>query len=635
MAGARGAGRIKDEDVRALREHADISRVVADHTALRQAGPRLKALCPFHEERTPSLTVDPAKGLFHCFGCGEGGDVYGFLMRVEALSFPEAVERLARLEGYELSYAELSPGQRRALGRRTRLVEVLGEAAEFYRQQLCDEAGKPARDYLAGRGLGADAIDRFRLGWAPDEWDSLVRHLSSKGFEPQEVADAGLATQGPRGMIDRFRGRVLFPIIDAGGRDVLAFGGRVVPDLALRTGPREGEPPKYINSPETEVYKKSRVLYALNWSRAELQRRDTALVVEGYMDVIGLHLAGVGHAVATCGTALTAEHFAELRRFAKRIVLALDADEAGYAAAERARSLAEEAGVGHVEILTLPPGTDPAELAANGAGAAEEALKATQTAVEFQITHLLRGADTSTPEGKVEAYRRTFPLLGQISDRVLRYTYVRDVVAPAVRLSADVIESELDAELAKPAAASGPGSAAGRRPTGGWPESGSHHQHSKAPPDGVAEPHMPRDPQVCLEREVLQAALQVPGLMPAEWGSVTDADFTAAASKALFAALCKVGADDFQALMQHLPDDDTRTRVRGLAVAPMTTEAEAGKLDELVASLRAATVSREAAETQRRLSRLNAGTDPDEERSLRRRLWELDCQRRSLLEAPR
>jgi DNA primase len=335
------AGRIKQDDIEALRDRADLAALVGDYTALKRAGSRLKGLCPFHQEKTPSFTVDPGRGLYHCFGCGEGGDVYAFLQKVEALSFPEAVERLARAVGFELRYEDLSPGQRRALGRRTKLVQLLSEAADFYIEQLWGPDGEAARTYLGQRGLDDDAIRHFRVGWAPDSWETVVRHLSTRSFTPQEIVEAGLASQGRQGPIDRFRGRVLFPILDAGGRDVVAFGGRTVPGVRLTTGGRDGDPPKYINSPETDVYKKARVLYGLNWARAEIQRRgETALVVEGYLDVIGLHLAGAPHAVATCGTALTVEHFRQLEKFARRVVLALDADDAGFAAADRARARA-------------------------------------------------------------------------------------------------------------------------------------------------------------------------------------------------------------------------------------------------------------------------------------------------------
>lgn len=610
------AGRINDDDIQALRQRADIAVVVGDYTSLKRAGTRLKGLCPFHEEKTPSFTVDSARGLYHCFGCQAGGDVYGFLQQVEALSFPEAVERLARTVGYELRYEELSPGQRKVLGRRTRLVEALAEAASFYQHQLHGPDGGRARQYLAGRGVGREQADHFKLGWAPDSWDAVLSHLRGASFTDEEVIDAGLATSGRKGPIDRFRGRVMFPILDKGGRDVVAFGGRTLPGLELRTAPRDGAP-KYINSPETEIYKKSQVLYALNWARAEIQRRDTALVVEGYMDVIGLHLAEVRHAVATCGTALTTDHFRQLEHFAARVVLALDADEAGYAAAERARSLAEDVGVREVGVLPLPPGTDPADLAAEGAPRVEAALAETKTAVEFQIEHLLRRADTATPEGQVAAYRETFGLLARLQDRALRYRYIRDVVAPAVGLSADRIEAELDAELAG---------------QGEVPMMTGQEPAAPGRPGDVSGPGAMRDPQMQLERDVLRAALQMPELMPPTWKLVTAEDFRAPMSRQLFAVLDAAPSGDLVAVLAALPDDDTRSRVRALALSDTTVEADAAHLRELVARLRARTVKREHEALQERLTRVGEQLDPPERRELQLRLHTLEQRRRDLLE---
>ncbi|HSK89708.1 MAG TPA: DNA primase [Euzebyales bacterium] len=604
------AGRINEEDVQSLRERANLAAVVSDYTALKRSGSRLKGLCPFHGEKTPSFFVDPARGFFHCFGCDTGGDVYDFLQRVEALTFPEAVERLARLEGVSLRYEELSPGQRRALGRRTRLVECLDEANGFYRAQLRTPAGEPAREYLGRRGFGPDILARFELGWAPDAWDATVRHLTGRGFSSQEIADAGLATRGQRGMTDRFRGRIMFPIYDSSGRDVVAFGGRVVPDLPLRSLGRDQTPPKYINSPETEVYRKSRTLYGLNWARAEIQRRDAAVVVEGYLDAIGLHQGGAPHVVATCGTALTAEHFQQLEKFARRVILALDADAAGYQAADRARAVALEQGVREVGVLPLPAGEDPADLAAHGPQRVAEALAATATAVEFQIAFLLQEADTSTPEGQVAAYRRTFPLLAQLDDRFLRYSYVRDIVAPAVRLSADLIEQELDREL-------------GERTDAG-------PRRAPAPPS--AESNLPRDPQLRLERAVLQAAIQFPDVPIDGWDDVSVDDFTADASQMLYTALSAAPWTTLPQLLQRLPDDRTRARIRALAVAPATTAPDPHKLAENVMRLRAATLSRRIAQIRTQLTRLNSQVDADQARALVLERQELERRRRALVE---
>ena len=604
------AGRINEEDVQTLRERANLAVVVSDYTALKRSGSRLKGLCPFHGEKTPSFFVDPARGFFHCFGCDTGGDVYDFLQRVEALTFPEAVERLARLEGVTLRYEELSPGQRRALGRRTRLVECLGEANTFFRTQLDTEAGRIAVAYLTERGLTRESIGGFELGWAPDSWDATVRHLTGVQFSPQEIGDAGLATRGQRGMTDRFRGRVMFPIYDASGRDVVAFGGRVIPGVELRSLGRDQSAPKYINSPETEVYRKSRTLYGLNWARAEIQRRDAAIVVEGYLDVIALHQAGAPHAVATCGTALTGEHFQQLEKFARRVILALDADAAGYQAADRARAQALEQGVREIGVLPLPEGQDPADLASQGAERVAHALAATATAVEFQIAFLLQEADTSTPEGQVAAYRRTFPLLAQLDDRFLRYSYIRDIVAPAVRLSADMIEQELDREIGV----------------------GRAEPAHDPPVVSASESSLPRDPQLRLERDVLQAAIQHPEVTYEGWDDLALDDFTAEASRMLYTALVAAPWTTLAQLLQRLPDDRTRARIRALAVAPSTTAPDPHKLAENVMRLRAATLSRRISQIRAQLTRMNSQVDAEQARALVLEGQELERRRRALVE---
>lgn len=612
-------GRINEQDIEALRERADLAAVVADYTALKRAGSRLKGLCPFHQEKTPSFTVDPGRGLYHCFGCGEGGTVYTFLQKVEALSFPEAVERLARIVGYELRYSELSPGQRKAQGRRTRLVEAVAEAAAFYAAALRSPDGAPAIAYLATRGVGDEQIEQFGLGWAPDAWDALSRALLGRGFEPAELIDAGLATNGRQGLVDRLRGRVIFPISEATGRDVVAFGGRLVPGTALRTAPRDGPAPKYMNSPESEVYRKSRTLYGLNWARAEVQRRQSALVVEGYMDVIGLHLAGVRNAVAPCGTALTAEHLALLERHTPRVVLALDADEPGYAAAERARALAAEVGIREVGVLPLPPGQDPADLAGEGPAAVERALAGVVTAVEFQLTQLLRTAQLDSPEAQAEAYRRTFPLLTGIGDRFLRYRYLRDVVAPAVRLNADLLEQELDRAMAA-------GSRSGTDAVGG----SIRDPRAAASPGDLGDGA--RDPQRRLEGWVLQVALQRPDLLPPMWEDVRVEDFRAPAAQLLFTALRGAPAGDLEAVLAALPDDQARSGARALLMAELSVEPDEAHVASLLAGLRAASVGRRLEEVRDELSRVNAQVDGARQRELSRLYLELEGRRRDLVE---
>jgi DNA primase len=491
----------------------------------------------------------------------------------------------------------------------------VSEAAEWFSDQLAGADGEAARAYLVRRGVDARAAERFRLGWAPDAWDGLSRHLIAGGHTTDELVDAGLVTQGRNGPIDRFRGRVIFPILDASSRDVLAFGGRVLPGAELATW-RDGTPPKYINSPETPLYKKSRVLYGLSWARTEIQRRGQVLIVEGYMDVIGLHLAGVEHAVATCGTALTSEHFTLLEKHTPRVVLALDADAAGFAAAEKARALAAEAGVRDVLVLGLPEGQDPADLAAQGARAVAAALERSVTAVEFQIAQLLRTADLATPESQIEAYRATFPLLATIGDPALRYRYIRDVVARALHLNADLIERELDAYRRAQSSDTSGGQSLVEPP----------RPHVHGPGLGAG------DPQMLLERLVLQVGLQRPDLLGKDWQELEVEHFRAPLSQQLFTAIEGASAGDLEAILSALPDDAVRTRVRALALDDLTITPTDAAVAMLIARLRAAAVDREIEELRHEQADVDYRNDLGAHLALLTRLRELKAVRDELLD---
>ncbi len=291
------AGRILKEDIDALRQQADIVAVIGDYTSLRRAGKSFKGLCPFHTERTPSFTCTPDGNFFHCFGCGASGDIYDFLQRVEGMDFPEAVETLARRTGFPLRYEQLTTRERRAIGERSRLVAVSHLARDHFVRRLLADEGTVARDYLKGRGFGRPEADAFELGFALEAWDDLSRALLADGVEAEDLIAIGVSVRNDRGGLrDRFRGRLIFPIHDPGG-DVIGFGGRVLPEIDYG----DFEPPKYLNSPETPLYHKSKVLYGVPQARSEIVSRDQVLICEGYTDVIALQQAGFANAVATCG----------------------------------------------------------------------------------------------------------------------------------------------------------------------------------------------------------------------------------------------------------------------------------------------------------------------------------------------
>ncbi|HEV3496539.1 MAG TPA: DNA primase, partial [Actinomycetes bacterium] len=411
----------------------------------------------------------------NCFGCSQGGDAIDFLMKQETLSFTEAVERLAHRVGIEVRYEGRSAGERGSLGRKSRLVAAHTEAVEFYHRSLVSSPdGRNARAYLSSRGIDRAVAERFRLGWAPGaSWEALVGHLRGKGFRPEELTEAGLARAGARGLRDAFHARVLFPIFDVAG-DPVAFGGRLL-DVD------EGRGPKYVNTAETPIWHKGRALYALNWAKSEIVKAGFAVVVEGYTDVIACHQAGVAQAVATCGTALRAEHFKLLGRFTGRIVLAFDADAAGGRAAGRGVAelvAAPEASLS-AHVLTMPDGLDPAEYVGRYGGEAfRELVEAAQPLVRWWLDWKLASFDLSQPEGRTWAMREVAPVMTSVPDFSQRRAYARSVV---LRLGLDEYGPEYQALI---------GGLGGARP----------RVEVKAPPRS-------RSPQARVECEALKFAL--------------------------------------------------------------------------------------------------------------------------------
>lgn len=344
--------RIPREVVDAVRDRTEIAEVVGRHVGLKKRGHNLVGLCPFHQEKTPSFNVIPDKDMFFCFGCQLGGDVFKFLMQIEGLSFVEAVKELAEAAGIPIEERELSAAELSAIRERATLFDVLAAAGAFFESCLWTRAeGKPARDYLERRALQAETARVGGLGWAPGGWTRLIDHLHAEGFSPAQVAEAGLARTAESGRVyDTLRERLVIPIRDARGQ-IIAFGGRLL----------EGDGPKYLNTPETRLYQKKKVLYGLDMARGPIQKTGRVLVVEGYFDVLSLHQAGFGETVATCGTSLTTEHLERIRRLTQDVVLLMDADEAGLKAAERSLPLFVAAGVQPWRV-SLPGAKDPDEL---------------------------------------------------------------------------------------------------------------------------------------------------------------------------------------------------------------------------------------------------------------------------------
>jgi DNA primase len=443
---------IPDEDVARVRAATDLVALIGEHVALRQQGRRWVGLCPFHSEKTPSFSVNAADGLYYCFGCQASGDAITFVRAVDHLDFAEAVGFLADRAGIEIRDDPQDAADRR---QRAQLYQAMEAAVAWYHERLlgAPDAG-PARDYLRSRGYDKDVVRQFRLGWAPDDWDALCRALR---LPERVITDAGLGFVNRRGRLqDAFRARVLFPICDPSGRPI-ALGGRILPPRAAQAPP--STEPKYKNSQETAIYTKRRTLYALNWAKKDIVARNEVVVCEGYTDVIGCFQSGVPRAVATCGTALAEEHFSTLRNFAKRIVLAYDADNAGQSAISRVYEWERRHDV-DVAVAALPEGADPGSLAKEDPGALVAAVEGARPFLAFRVERAIGAADLTTAEGRAKAAEAAVAVIAEHPDDLVRDQYVM-TVADRCRIEPD----RLRARLAEARAALASSAARGPKPS--------------------------------------------------------------------------------------------------------------------------------------------------------------------------
>ena len=626
------AGRIKAEDVTLVKERSNIEDVVREHVTLGSAGAgALKGLCPFHDEKSASFNVRPAVGAYHCFGCGEGGDVISFVQKIEHLTFAEAVERLAQKAGVELRYEEGGgPREEGGLGRRTRLLEAHRVAEEYYATQLLDpgnHVARAGRDFLRERGFDGDAARRFGVGFAPRGGEDLVRHLRGKGFTDDELVTGGLAGRGHRGLYDRFRGRLVWPIRDITG-DTVGFGARrIFEDDRIEA--------KYLNTSETPIYKKSTVLYGLDLAKKAISRDRTAVVVEGYTDVMACHLSGVEGAVATCGTAFGVDHIKLLRRIMRdeadvapaRVVFTFDGDAAGQKAAMRAFG-DDQRWASQSFVAVADSGQDPCELRQSAGELAVRGLVEDAVPLfEFAVRTTLRRFDLETAEGRVQALRAAAPIVASIRDRSLRPEYTR-VLSGLLGLEVEQVGSEVS--RAGKAAARSATSPEPARERGGAPEA----EVSSEPTDDEVAGAVPRpdlaDPVVLLERQLLQVVLQFPGLLDqGELGELDPGTFTAPAHRAVFDGV--VGAGLLPAGLTSAAWTDrvgqaaplaVRGLVSELAVAPLpvTMDRTTGQpsrryAGSLVLRLREMTLTRRIADALSALRRLDASGDADPART--------------------
>ncbi len=514
------AGRIRDEDVALVRERTNIADVVSEYVTLKPAGGgNVKGLCPFHDEKTPSFNVSTTKGLYFCYGCGAGGDTISFLMNLEHLSFTESVERLAVKAGVQLNYVESGPAPARPQGQRQRLVAANAAAAEFYVQQLGSAGAQAARQFLAERGFDRQAAQDFGCGFAPEGWDALTRHLQHQGFRNDELVTAGLAKPARSGsLIDRFRRRLVWPIRDLTG-DVIGFGARRLFS--------DDDGPKYLNTPETPLYKKSHVLYGVERAKRDIAKQGRAVIVEGYTDVMACHLAGVPIAVATCGTAFGTDHITVLRRllmdtdaYRGEIIFTFDGDAAGQKAALRAFE-DDQKFVAQTYIAVSPDSMDPCELRlAKGDVAVRDLVARRTPMLEFALRSHVERYNLDEPEGRVAALKVAAPLVARIKDRALRPEYTRRL-AGMLGMDMDVVTRAVTGAIGRgPAGPGRPGPNGRTGSASDRPDPAGDGAPAGVPPQRPAPSAF--DPRMLVEREALKLALQEPALAGPEFDAVDE-----------------------------------------------------------------------------------------------------------------
>ena len=613
------AGLIKRGDIDEVRQRVNIADVVGDYVTLKSAGVgSMKGLCPFHDERSPSFHVRPQAGFYHCFGCGEGGDAYSFLQKIDHLSFQEAVERLAERVGYQLTYEDGSGGA--PAGNRARLYAANQAAEKFFREHLGKPEAELGRAFLGERGFDALAAERFGVGFAPASYDALSKHLVAAGFTIQELLDAGLVSQGDRGVYDRFRGRLVWPIRDVTGQTI-GFGARKLRE--------DDQGPKYLNTPETAVYHKSRVLYGLDLAKRDIAKQRQVVIVEGYTDVMACHLAGITTAVATCGTAFGGDHVTVVRRVLGdsddpaqatkgEVIFTFDPDEAGQKAASRA--FAEESRFAAQTFVAVPPeGLDPCDVRiTKGDEALREVIAHRRPMYEFMIKQVMNQCDLNTVEGRTLALRAAAPVVSKIRDRVIRDGYAREL-AGWLGMNPDDVLREIRAGATNTTPATSPTAPA---PEGDKP---------------YTMESLSKDPVTTLERDVLMVLLQHPDVVPAERATaVLSTQFSHAALALVRDAMLSV-FDKYQdgawvSRVTAETPEALQPLVGQLSVAPLPeSKAQTERYClGVTATLLDRDLLRQKAELMSTLQRTDAATDPAGHRVVQEQLVTIEAQRRAL-----
>ncbi|MDR7329953.1 DNA primase [Corynebacterium guangdongense] len=623
-------GRIPQSDIEAIRERAHIEEIVGEYVQLTPGGSdSLKGLSPFKDEKTPSFHVRPARGYYHCFSTGKGGDVFNFLMEMEQLSFPEAVETVAQRIGYQINYQGGSTGARdEKPGTRKRLIQANKLAHDFYRQQLETPEAATGRDFLLDRGFGREIIYQFEIGYAPDGWDTLTKHLLRKGFTVEELDAAGLAKMGKRGPIDAFRRRLLWPIKDLAG-NVIGFGARKLFD--------DDPMGKYMNTKQTMLYDKSKVLFGLDMAKRNIAKKHQTVVVEGYTDVMAMHAAGVDTAVASCGTAFGGEHLQVIRRlmlddnyFRGELIYTFDGDEAGQQAALRAFD-GDQNFTGQSYVAVAPEGLDPCDLRLERGDAAVRDLVASRIPMfEFVIESLIADYPLESAEGRLQALRRAIPVVAGIRDETLRIEYARQLAGWVGWPNVDEVIRQVRAEAKKPRRVDDRRHRATRFDTGQSPA-------VETTPMVIAP--NPKDPRLWPEREALKIALQYPEHAGTYFDGLGEETWTNDAYRAVRTAIDAAGGAATASGVEWIPrvaeqmaDNSGRNLVSELAVEAIIVDGDRFEeyTDSVLSRLQEQEVGNQIAQLKAQLQRMRPSDDEQAYSALFADIVALEAARREL-----
>ncbi|MCG7228917.1 DNA primase [Corynebacterium minutissimum] len=630
-------GRIPDSDIQAIRERAPIEEIVGEYVQLKPAGyDSLKGLSPFKDEKTPSFHVRPQRGYYHCFSTGKGGDVFSFLMEMEQVTFPEAVEAVAQKIGYHINYQGGSTGARdEKPGTRQRLIAANKAAHEFYRQQLETPQAATGREFLLDRGFSKDIIYEFECGYAPEGWDTATKHLLRMGFSFEELEAAGISKMGKRGPIDRFHRRLLWPIKDLSG-NVIGFGARKLFD--------DDKLGKYMNTPETMLYRKSKVLFGLDLAKRNIAEQHQAVVVEGYTDVMAMYAAGVKTAVASCGTAFGGDHLQVLRRlmlddsyFHGELIYTFDGDEAGQKAAMRAFE-GEQKFTGQSFVSVAPDGMDPCDLRLERGDAAVRDLVADRIPMfEFVIRSVISDFSIDSAEGRLQALRRAVPVVAQIRDQPLQREYARRLAGWVGWPDPEEVLHQVRQEARKPKKQERPRFAS-------LEETSSAPAQANTP---VMHIPGPREPHLWPQREALKLALQYPQIAGSYFDGITEDAYSNEAYRTVRQAISTLGGvtagreqpgvEWLAAVAGEMPDLMARNFVSELAVEPIKlgetgnpdTDLEA-YADSVLSRLQEARVGDQVAQLKAQLGRMRPSDDEESYNSLFADLVALEQARREL-----